>query len=105
MVVDINGLTFEWDEDKEKKNIKKHGVNFSIAARIFFDDNLLQEYDPFHSDDEDRYIAIGAAPNSGQLLILTVSVTERGEQMERIRIISARKATNQERSIYYEQNR
>jgi len=100
----IDDLVFEWDEAKEKKNIKKHGVNFRMAAHVFFDENLIQDYDPFHSDDENRYIAIGAIDNGGQLLILTVSITERGESMERIRIISARKATNYERGEYYGQN-
>ena len=63
MVTEIDGIVFEWDEEKEKKNIKKHGVSFGIAARVFFDENLIQDYDPFHSDEEDLYIAIGAVEN------------------------------------------
>lgn len=87
-------MTFEWDREKEKINIRKHGLNFSVAARVFLDPNHVELYDELHSSiDEDRYHAIGLVNN-----VLTVVYTERGEN---IRLISARIATAQERGLYY----
>ena len=100
MLIEIEDLIFEWDENKEQINIKKHNVDFETAARIFFDDNLLQRCDDFHSDGEIRMQAIGAA-DKNEILILTAAYTERGNN---IRIITARKATKQERRLYYGKN-
>ena len=52
-------LNFEWDEEKEKKNIIKHGIDFETASYVFLDPNRLEYYDKEHSTDEDRYITIG----------------------------------------------
>ena len=100
MIAEIGGMIFEWDEKKEQINIERHGVNFRIAAQIFLDDNVLQRMDDIHSFGEIRMQAIGAV-NDGQVMVLTASYTERGE---RIRIINARKATKQERRLYYGQD-
>ena len=101
MIVEIGGLYFEWDIDKEQINIERHDVDFETAALIFLDDNVLQRFDDIHSDGEIRMQAIGATDES-QVLILTAAYTERGEN---IRIINARKATKKERGLYYGQNR
>ena len=85
-------MLFEWDENKEKINISKHGLDFSTAALVFRDQNRLEWFDELHSDYEDRYITIGIA------VVLMVVYTERGDA---IRLISARKATKQERRMYY----
>lgn len=89
-------MLFEWDENKEKKNIMKHGLDFSTAALVFQDKNRLEWFDDAHSDDEDRYITIGEI--GGVAVVLMVVYTERHDA---IRLISARKATKQERRMYY----
>ena len=88
-------MLFEWDDEKEQINIRKHGLNFETAAKVFADDNRLEFYDEAHSDTEDRYITIGMIDNI--TFIVMVVYTERGEA---VRLISARKATNQERRMY-----
>ena len=52
-------LKFEWDKDKAERNIKKHGVRFETAAKVFLDDDRIEIYDEAHSIGEDRYIVIG----------------------------------------------
>lgn len=89
-------MLFEWDENKEKINISKHGLDFSTAALVFRDQNRLEWFDELHSDYEDRYITIGEI--NGIAVVLMVVYTERGDA---IRLISARKTTKQERRMYY----
>ena len=89
----MNEVIFEWDEEKEKINIKKHGISFSTAAYVFNDPNRIEYYDEKHSEFEDRYATIGMVGK-----VLTVIYTVRGDKN---RIISARIATNLERSAYY----
>lgn len=91
----IEGYNFEWDDEKYKINIKKHGIYFEDAARVFLDKNAIYYYDELHSDYEDRIKIIGMVEN-----ILTVIYTERGEVN---RIISARPADKYERNDYYGQ--
>ena len=90
------GLTFEWDENKAKQNLKKHGVSFEEAATVF--GGLLSRTiaDPLHSEDEDRFVILGES--HGRRLVVVV-FTERGEN---IRIISARRASRRERKDYEE---
>ena len=90
-------MQFEWDDEKEKINIRKHGIDFTTAARVFKDENRLEIYDEAHSDTEDRYITIGVIDEV--TYIVMVVYTERGET---VRLISARKATEQERKMYYD---
>lgn len=90
-------MLFEWDKEKEKINITKHGIDFSTAAKIFKDENRIEMYDEEHSDYEDRYVTIGTI--GGVAYVVLVIYTERKEA---IRLISARKATNQERRMYYD---
>ena len=85
-------MLFEWDEDKNQKNIEKHGIDFNDAAMVFADENRIEFFDDFHSDDEDRWQVIGKVKE-----ILFVVYTERGDFT---RLISARKATAHERRIY-----
>ena len=89
-------MQFEWDEEKNKKNIRNHGIDFETAARVFADPHRIEKYDSNHSE-EDRYITIGEI--NGTAYIVMVVYTERGET---IRMISARKATSQERREYYD---
>lgn len=89
-------MIFEWDEDKNCLNKQKHRISFETAAHVFEDPFYIEMYDFEHSVDEDRYIAIGKVAE-----VLFVVFTER---KERIRIISARLATEKERVLYYDQN-
>lgn len=90
-------MNFEWDENKEQKNIIKHGIDFATAILVFGDDNRIEFYDEKHSESEDRYITIGAI--NGIVTVLYVVYTERKDL---IRIISARCATRREKEVYYE---
>ena len=87
-------LTFEWDSQKARSNLAKHGVGFQEASTIFGDPLSLTIPDPEHSLSEKRYITVGRA-FSGKLLV--VVHTERGDN---IRIVSARRASRRERKFY-----
>ena len=89
-------LRFEWHPNKAKKNIETHGISFDEASTAFRDTLSLTIYDPQHSEQEDRFILIG---NSYKKRLLVVVHTERGNS---IRLISARKAIEQERKQYEE---
>ena len=90
-------MQFEWDDEKEKINIIKHGIDFTTAARVFKDENRLELYDEAHSDFEDRYITIGLIDEVAYLVMVVYT-----EREEAIRLISARKATQKERRMYYD---
>lgn len=90
-------MQFEWDDEKNKTNIKKHKLSFSVAKFVFNDENRIDIFDDIHSLDEDRYITIGLINQVP--VVVTVVYTERDQ---RIRLISARKATTKERRMYYD---
>ncbi len=90
-------IEFDWDEDKNKANRKKHGIWFEEARSVFDDFNGRLILDSEHSDHEDRFILSGY--NSSSKLLVVVLCHR--EQDSVIRIISARKATKKER-VYYE---
>ena len=92
----MNKLIFEWDDAKNKINLKKHGISFEEAQTVFFDDNAIEFDDPDHSFDEERYLLLGF---SQSLKILVVCHCYRGSESV-IRIISARKATKKEQRAY-----
>lgn len=83
----------EWDENKNRANIQKHGISFETAALVFADEERIEYYDKLHSLEEDRFIVLGCVQG-----ILYVVYTMRGDAS---RLISARMATPRERSIYY----
>ncbi|MBI2932141.1 MAG: BrnT family toxin [Planctomycetes bacterium] len=87
---------FEWDPRKDRANRRKHGVSFSEARTVFFDEGALMTADPDHSDEEDRFLIIGF---SIQARVLLVCFCERRDG-DVIRIISARRATKRERRLY-----
>lgn len=89
-------MEFEWNPDKAKLNLEKHGISFQETTTVFNDPLSVTFPDPDHSIGENRYVIIGVS-QFGQLLV--VSHTDRGEK---VRIISARKATRQERRFYEE---
>lgn len=93
----MDSLRFEWDSQKAQVNFKKHGVSFDEAATIFYDPLYLEDYDQAHSDQEDRFKLIGIS-SRGRLLVVTYI-----QRVDRMRIISSRLATKNERRIYESQ--
>lgn len=87
-------MEFEWDPDKAKTNVEKHGVEFSEAMTVFSDPLELTIADPDHSEGEFRFLSIGVS-TAGRLLVVAYTERER-----RTRIINAREATAQERKQY-----
>jgi uncharacterized DUF497 family protein len=89
-------LEFEWDDAKAATNFRKHGVTFEQAAYAFRDPFAVEWIDaraPYGA----RVVLLGMSGDQ----ILSVVYTERGE---RLRIISARRATKYEKDDYYRQN-
>lgn len=89
-------MLFEWDEEKNRINKAKHGIDFEMASHVFLDENYIEMYDFEHSAEEDRFIAMGLVDK-----VLFVVFTERKKS---IRLVSARVATESERRLYYDQN-
>ena len=91
-------VKFIWDDIKDKENQKKHGVSFTEAVTIFRHLPLEIYYDPDHSSgEEDRYIAVGFNEQGRVLIVVHCENTK----SNKIRIISARKATRREqRSVF-----
>ncbi len=87
-------LKFEWDATKAASNLKKHGVSFDEALSVFGDALALTFPDVDHSESEARSRTYGL---SNQRRLLVVVHTERRNQL---RLISARKATRYEKSLY-----
>ena len=96
----VNGLhsaavEFEWDEDKARRNQLRHGLSFLEATELFASSaDYLAIFDEDHSEDEDRFIAIGPIARG----VIVVVHTEPAEEV--IRIISARPATRREVELY-----
>jgi uncharacterized DUF497 family protein len=84
-------VLFEWDPEKAKRNLKKHGVSFDEAVTVFYDPLSATFDDPDHSEGEQRLITVGF---SSQTRLLVVGHTDRGNA---VRIINARLATAHER--------
>jgi uncharacterized DUF497 family protein len=90
-------MVFAWDENKNRINHQKHGLSFETAARIFEDPHVVSYRDRV-VDEEERWHAIGCA--GGIAILLGVHTSEETHGEEEIRIISARKASPRERSLY-----
>jgi uncharacterized DUF497 family protein len=89
-------IRFEWDPKKAELNRRKHSVSFEDAQSVFADENALLIDDPDHSEEEDRFVLLGLS-QSLRLLVVVHCYRAEGKV---VRIISARKADSQERSIY-----
>ena len=92
----MDGMKFTWDEEKAKANVRKHHVSFEEASSVFADENARLKHDPKHSDEEDRFIILGFS--SALLILVVCHVYREGDRV--IRLISARKATRNERKQY-----
>jgi len=90
-------LEFEWDNNKDEANTKKHGVSFDEARTVFYDEYAIQFFDPDHSESEDRFLLLGT---SFKLKTLVVCHCFRREDTI-VRIISARKADKDEEQVYW----
>lgn len=82
----LGGMLFEYEEEKNLTNIKKHGISFEIAARVFLDYDRIELYDDENSAFEDRYDTTEREWKNNEMVT---------------RIISARRATSFERGLYY----
>jgi uncharacterized protein len=95
-------FVFEWDEEKEKANRRKHKISFVEAETVFEDPLLLTFSDEFHSRDEERLISIGFSNINRILLVVHTEISKKSDEIV-VRIISCRKATALERKVYEEQ--
>lgn len=95
----MKDISFEWDEEKNKTNVKKHKVSFDEAVTVFYDENAIVFDDPDHSDDENRFLIIGVSMTE-KLLIVSHCYRDSDNA---IRIISARHAVKKEKAYYNEQ--
>lgn len=97
----MDGIKFEWDNNKAKINLEKHGITFDEASTAFADQNAILFDDPDHSMEEERFMLLGM---SSQAKMLIVCHCYRGAD-DIIRIISARKATKTEEKQYSDINK
>jgi uncharacterized DUF497 family protein len=91
-------MVLAWDDRKDRTNRRKHGISFETAARIFDDPKVVSYLDRV-VDDEERWHTIGCA--GGVAIVLVVHTSEEQHGEEKIRIISARKASPRERALYH----
>ena len=89
-------MNFEWDDNKARVNLSKHRISFDLSRLVFDDPNKVDDIDDNLDFGEERWIATGLAGNQ---LLVVVYVLRR----EKIRIISARRATKYEEQDYYQQ--
>jgi uncharacterized DUF497 family protein len=90
---------FEWDFNKAQSNIIKHRITFENASSVFKDTNAISIFDEEHSQNEDRWITIGLDLQTRTLVVVHTFITINKNNCN-IRIISARKATKNEKDIY-----
>jgi len=88
--------TFDWDENKNKINRKKHGIDFAEASTVFYDDRAVLFDDPEHSENEDRFLLLGMSTSARVCVVC--HCYRKSDTV--IRIISARKATSKEEGVY-----
>ena len=91
-------LEFEWHKTKAEANFRAHGVSFDLAKTVFRDPFAIERLDDREDYGEARFVLIGMAEGN---ILLFVAYTERGG---RIRLISARRATQDEQDYYFQQN-
>ena len=115
VIFQLGDMVFEYDEEKNKTNLKKHGLPLSVGARVFFDDYRVELDDIAHSDIEQRYDVIGSssagiafAENEEILFVVYTerdTITQEGTEIEVTRLISVRLANSFERGVYYANRR
>ena len=97
-MLSLETKTFSWSNDKNRENIKKHGVSFREAAPVFLDPYLIIRHDEVHSTPEEtRWKGIGVLGND---LLLAIIFSEEKDNV--VRLISAREASKREKEDYCE---
>lgn len=86
-------MNFDWDDNKAVRNLRKHGISFSLAARVCMDENRIERFDA-RDHGEDRWITVGLVGEQEIVVVYT-------QQGETIRLVSARKAERHEREDYW----
>ncbi len=90
-------MPFEWDDAKDEANRERHGLSFEDVVELFTSGvDFLDIYDEIHSDEEDRFIAIGPIHTG----VVVVVYTERQDDV--VRIVSARRATKKEIQLFHQ---
>ena len=92
-------MRFEWDEHKNRQNLRKHNVRFETAILVFDDPYAITQRD-FTFEDEERWVTVGAIGPGSILLVVHTFYEKQREEV--IRIISARAAESHERRAYEE---
>ncbi len=92
----MNALYFDWDNQKNKSNQRKHDVSFEKAQTVFYDENAYEYYDIDHSHGEDRFLLLGVSARMRLILVSYAYIAAKGL----IKIISARRATKNEAKEY-----
>lgn len=92
---------FTWDPEKARRNLLKHGIAFEDAVRVFLDRHHVSEIESY-VEGEERWRTIGMM--NGEIVVLVIHTTFDQDDMELIRIISARRAGRKERHYYEENN-
>jgi uncharacterized DUF497 family protein len=92
-------IAFEWDGDKNERNIRKHGIDFD-TAKLIFNGPTYSEEDFRYDYGEIRMKTLGRLPNAVILVVIHVDFDDKG--VYTIRILSARRANKGEQSTYYE---
>ena len=87
---------FDWDDNKNRINLEKHGITFEEASTVFYDDRAILFDDPEHSIDEDRFLLLGMSETAKVCIVCHCY----RESDTVIRIISARQATRKEEQRY-----
>jgi uncharacterized DUF497 family protein len=94
---------FEWDPRKAAANAEKHGVTFAVAVTVFLDPDALDGPDLAHSAGETRYLRLGRSAD-GRVLMVAYTLRRGDDDAEKIRLISARRASRRERAAYQAQD-
>jgi hypothetical protein len=93
-------MPFEWNDEKNRENFVRHGIDFDTASLVFEDPFALTQRDVLHDDEEQRYITLGAIGAGAIVFVVHTSFDRHDEEI--IRLISARAATSREKKAYEE---
>ena len=99
--LELDGMLFTWDDEKEKINIHKHDIDFAAAATVFLDYDAVIRHNSFDNiTGEERFDIIGLVAGSLMFVVYVDRITINNRDITRI--ISARTATKKEEVIYYD---
>lgn len=98
----LGNLTFTWDSKKYETNVRKHGVTFEDAATTWLDPLAIERADEEHSEQEERWLRIGASLHGELLVVWSSEGPDHRESV--IRIIGARRTSRKERERYEQEN-